>query len=131
MKTSKTGKAICTHCRRLATGEGNVHLSNDRLGCLTYCRVHADNVRDFKPLNYYRDHFSFIDQVCEQENVYPLQLCKHPVTDERIPFALVACSLLNEHDMNCEQLRRWLQSIAGQPGCVKFRREVRFLQLSK
>jgi len=41
MRLSRTGKPLCSQCRRLAVALGNYHLSNGYLRSLAYCRQHA------------------------------------------------------------------------------------------
>ncbi len=50
MKTSKTGKPLCSQCRRLATYTGNYYRSQGKPAHLYYCATHAEHVRDALPL---------------------------------------------------------------------------------
>jgi hypothetical protein len=50
MKLSRTGKPLCTRCRKLATHAGNYHRSNGQPKHLYYCTEHAASVRDSKPI---------------------------------------------------------------------------------
>lgn len=56
MKLSRTGKPLCTRCRRLATHEGNYHRTREnggewKPGKLYYCATHAANRKDAQPIN--------------------------------------------------------------------------------
>lgn len=47
---SRTGKRLCSQCRRLATHEGNYHRSNGAPAKLYYCAAHAANCKDALPM---------------------------------------------------------------------------------
>ena len=46
MKQSRTGKPLCSRCRKLATHKGNYHRSDGEPASLFYCAEHAESVND-------------------------------------------------------------------------------------